>query len=175
MNLLSRNSLGSFVGNRLWLLRQPLECGWFTERFHRNALVTHFQHGQVFCAARRRENYTVTRCRLHQRAPQRRHPTDVVAVEIDLVPCLRCSPLAPLPRYWHSEQLPRRMPSSPPALLSELPGPPLPRLQSAWLKSECAHRSAAAAVCCTDSRRFHCDRRCWQPTPLLPPLRGDPW
>src|SRR5579863_5993447 len=31
------------------------------------------------------ENYAVTRCRLHQRTPQRRHPTDVVAIEIDLV------------------------------------------------------------------------------------------
>jgi len=44
---------------------------WFTERFHRNALVTHFQHGQVFCAARQLKDYAVTRCRLHQRAPQR--------------------------------------------------------------------------------------------------------
>jgi hypothetical protein len=44
---------------------------WFTERFHRNALVTHFQHVQVFCTARRLENYAVARCRLHQRAPQR--------------------------------------------------------------------------------------------------------
>jgi hypothetical protein len=43
----------------------------FTERFHRNALVTHFQHHQVFCPARRLENYVITRCRLHQRAPQR--------------------------------------------------------------------------------------------------------
>ena len=34
---------------------------WFTERFHRNALVTHFQHGQVFCTARRLENYTIAR------------------------------------------------------------------------------------------------------------------
>ena len=31
------------------------------------------------------ENYAVTRCRLHERAPQRRHPAEVVAVEIDLV------------------------------------------------------------------------------------------
>jgi aryl-alcohol dehydrogenase-like predicted oxidoreductase len=28
---------------------------WFTERFHRNALVTHFQDNQVFCTARRLE------------------------------------------------------------------------------------------------------------------------
>src|SRR5689334_2119799 len=58
---------------------------WFTERFHRNALVPHFQHGQVFCTTRRLENYTIASCRLHQGAPQRRHPTDVLAVEIDLV------------------------------------------------------------------------------------------
>src|SRR5215469_3288608 len=57
----------------------------FTERFHRDALVTHFQHGKVFCAARQMNDYTVARCRLHQRAAQRGHPTDVVAVEIDLV------------------------------------------------------------------------------------------
>src|ERR1700676_1284708 len=41
---------------------------WFTERFHRNALVTHFQHGQVFCTALQLKDYAVTRCRLHQRA-----------------------------------------------------------------------------------------------------------
>ena len=48
-----------------------LGSSWFTERFHRNALVTHFQHGQVFCTARQLKDYAVTRCRLHQRAPQR--------------------------------------------------------------------------------------------------------
>jgi hypothetical protein len=52
-------------------LRRRLGSRWFTERFHRNALVTHFQHGQVFRAARRLDNYSVARCRLHQRAPQR--------------------------------------------------------------------------------------------------------
>src|SRR5947209_9644289 len=66
-------------------LCRGLGSRWFTERFHRNALVAHFKHGQVFCAARGVENYAIARCRLHQRAPQRRHPTDVVAVEIDLV------------------------------------------------------------------------------------------
>jgi hypothetical protein len=50
---------------------EGLGSRWFTERFHRNGLVTHFEHGQVFCPARRFENYAVTRCRLHQRAPQR--------------------------------------------------------------------------------------------------------
>src|ERR1700679_2548218 len=29
-------------------LCRGLGSGWFTERFHRNTLVTHFQHGQVF-------------------------------------------------------------------------------------------------------------------------------
>src|SRR5580698_1255410 len=66
-------------------LRRDLGSRWFTERFHRNALVTHVQHGQVFRAARQLKDYAVTRCRLHQRATQRRHPTDVVAVEIDFV------------------------------------------------------------------------------------------
>ena len=52
-------------------LCRGLGSRWFTERFHRNALVTHFQHGQVFCTARQLKDYAVTRCRLHQRAPQR--------------------------------------------------------------------------------------------------------
>src|SRR5207253_10295390 len=52
-------------------LCRGLGSSWFTERFHRNALVTHFQHGQVFCAARQLKDYGVSRCRLHQRAPQR--------------------------------------------------------------------------------------------------------
>src|SRR3954447_18357943 len=55
------------------------------ERFHCNALVPHFQHGQLLRTARPMKHDTVTRRRLHQRAPQRGHPTDVVAVEIDLV------------------------------------------------------------------------------------------
>jgi hypothetical protein len=58
---------------------------WYAERFHRNVLVKHFQQGQLCCATRRLENYAIPRCRLHQCAPQRRHPTDVVAVEIDLI------------------------------------------------------------------------------------------
>ena len=33
-------------------LSRGLGSCWFTERFHRNALVTHFQHSQVFCTAR---------------------------------------------------------------------------------------------------------------------------
>src|SRR5881227_1754604 len=53
------------------LLCRGLGSRWFTERFHRNALVTDFQHPQVFCTARRLENYAVARRRLHQRAPQR--------------------------------------------------------------------------------------------------------
>jgi hypothetical protein len=52
-------------------LCRGLGSRWFTERFHRNAFVTHFQHGQVFCTARQLKDYAVTRCRLHQRAPQR--------------------------------------------------------------------------------------------------------
>ena len=44
---------------------------WFTERFHGNALVAHFQHGQLFCTAGHLQDNAVTRRRLHQRAPQR--------------------------------------------------------------------------------------------------------
>ena len=62
-----------------------LGARWFTEWFHFNALVTDFQHSQVFCAARQLKDYAVARGRLHQRARQRRHPTDVVALEIDFV------------------------------------------------------------------------------------------
>src|SRR5271169_5089322 len=51
-------------------------------RFRSNTLVTHVQHSQVFCPARQLQDYAVPRCRVHQRAPQRGHPTDVVAVEI---------------------------------------------------------------------------------------------
>src|SRR3984893_5619321 len=104
-------SSGGSVSARESLCR-GLGSRWFTERFHRNALVTHFQHGQVCCTARRLENYAITRCRLHQRAPQRRHPTDVVAVEIDLVCAhdahhsLRCRGIGIA--HSRSEECPRR-------------------------------------------------------------------
>ena len=52
-------------------LCRRLGSRWFTEGLHRNALVTHFQYGQVFSSARQMKDYAVTRCRLHQRAPQR--------------------------------------------------------------------------------------------------------
>jgi hypothetical protein len=61
-------SPGGLAPPRNFLCR-GLGSRWFTERFHRNGLVTHFQHGQVFCASRRLKNYTVARCRFHQRAP----------------------------------------------------------------------------------------------------------
>src|SRR5207237_852908 len=44
-------------------LCRGLGSRWFSERFHRNALVTHFQHGQVFCTARQLKDYGVSRCR----------------------------------------------------------------------------------------------------------------
>src|SRR5438552_2089373 len=72
-----------WIGSASESLCRGLGSRWVTERFHRNALVTHFQHGQVFCTARQLKDYAVTRCRLHQRASQRGHPADVVAVEID--------------------------------------------------------------------------------------------
>jgi hypothetical protein len=52
-------------------LSRRLRSGRLTERFHINALVTHFQYGQIFCAARHVEDYAVARFRLHQRARQR--------------------------------------------------------------------------------------------------------
>src|SRR5271156_5913829 len=79
------NNLRNGLASARESLCRGLGSRWFTERFHRNALVTHFQHGQGFCTARQLKDYAVTRCRLHQRARQRRHPTDVVAVEIDFV------------------------------------------------------------------------------------------
>src|SRR5579863_4008426 len=66
-------------------LCRGLGSNWFTERFHSNALVTNIQYGELFCAARQLQDYAVPRRRLHQRTCQRRHPTDVVAVEIDFV------------------------------------------------------------------------------------------
>jgi len=96
-----------WIGSARESLCRGLGSRWFTERFHRNALVTHFQHGQV-CL----ENYAIARCRLHQRAPQRRHPTDVVAVEIDLVCAhdahhsLRCRGIGIA--HSRSEECPRR-------------------------------------------------------------------
>src|ERR1700722_14797747 len=60
-------------------------------------------------------------------------------------------------------------------LISKLPAPPLPRLRFASQESESAHRSAAAAACRTDSRRFHGDRRYWQPTSPPPTRPGVPW
>src|SRR5512140_3074773 len=57
----------------------------FPEGFHGNALVTNFEYGEVFCAARRLENCTIALCGLHQGASQGRDPTDVVAGKIDLI------------------------------------------------------------------------------------------
>ena len=45
-------------------LRRRIGSRWFTERFHRYALVNHFQHRQVCCTAGRLENYAIARCRL---------------------------------------------------------------------------------------------------------------
>jgi hypothetical protein len=68
-------SAGHLVLCRLASARESfcrgLGSGWFTERFHRNALVTDFQHGQVFCTARQLKDHAVTCCRLHQCARQR--------------------------------------------------------------------------------------------------------
>jgi hypothetical protein len=65
-----RPSSGGLASARESLCR-GLGSRCFTEWFHRNALVTNFQHGQVFCTSRRLENYTIASGRLHQRTPQR--------------------------------------------------------------------------------------------------------
>jgi hypothetical protein len=61
---------GGLPSAREFLCR-GLGSRWLTERFHSNALVTHFQHGQVFCTTRQLKDYAVTCCRFHQRTPQR--------------------------------------------------------------------------------------------------------
>src|SRR5580692_10569012 len=81
-NSSSHLTLVMSIGVRERVPCRGLGSGWLTERFHGNGLVTHVQDDQIFCSPRRLESYAVARCRLHQRAPQRRHPTDVVAVEI---------------------------------------------------------------------------------------------
>ncbi len=63
-------SSGGSASARMFLCR-GLGSRWFTEWFHGNALVAHFQHAQVFGTARQLKDYAVTRCRLHQRASQR--------------------------------------------------------------------------------------------------------
>jgi len=58
------------------------------------------------------KGYAVTRCRLHQRAAQRGHPTNVIAVEVDLVGAhdahysLRSRGIGIT--HGHSEEYPRR-------------------------------------------------------------------
>jgi Bacterial protein of unknown function (DUF882) len=52
-------------------LCRGLGSRWFTERLHSDAFVAYFQHGQLFRTARQLKDYAVTRCRLHQRTPQR--------------------------------------------------------------------------------------------------------
>ena len=65
-------------------LCRGLRSSWFTERFHRYAFVTHFQHGQVFCTARQLKDYAVTRCGLHQRTP--RGDTQLVWLRLRSIP-----------------------------------------------------------------------------------------
>jgi hypothetical protein len=67
---LAVSSSGGLASARKFLCR-GLGSRWLTERFHSNALVTYFQHSQVFGTARQLKDYAVTRRRLHQRARQR--------------------------------------------------------------------------------------------------------
>ena len=53
------SSSGGLASARKSLCR-GLGSRWFTERFHRNGFVTHFQHGQVFSTARHLKDYAVT-------------------------------------------------------------------------------------------------------------------
>ena len=75
-------TVGRIFGLRL--LGRGLGSGWFAERLHGNALVTHFEDLQLL-RRRAREPDAVAWARLHQGARQRRHPADVVAIQIDFV------------------------------------------------------------------------------------------
>src|ERR1700691_5488002 len=102
-------------------LCRGLGSRWFTERFHRNALVTHFQHGQVCCTARHLENYAMPAADFINARP--RGDTQLMWLRLrstSSVPTMLTTRSAAA--HWHSARSLRRMPSSPPARLSELPG-----------------------------------------------------
>src|SRR4029077_6612480 len=59
--------------------------GWCAERLHGDALVPHIEDLQLLDDTRRVKDETVPWPRLHQCARQRRLPTDMVAIQIDLI------------------------------------------------------------------------------------------
>src|SRR4029077_14865424 len=70
----ARTSLGRGLGPR-----------WFAEGLPGDPVVTHLEDLQLFRRARRAKDHTVAWSGLRQRASQWRYPTDVVAIQIDLV------------------------------------------------------------------------------------------
>jgi hypothetical protein len=60
-------------------------AGRCAERLHGDALVTHVEDLELLGGTRRVKDYTVPWPRPHQCARQRRLPTDMVAIQIDLV------------------------------------------------------------------------------------------
>lgn len=55
------------------------------ERVHRNRHVFHVDDLEFLGLRRRTHHHAVARRRLHQRAPQRRHPADIAAGQVDFV------------------------------------------------------------------------------------------
>src|SRR5262245_13271273 len=55
------------------------------ERIHRNRRVFDVEDLEMLGLVGRAEHDAIARARLHQRARERRHPTDVAAVDVDLV------------------------------------------------------------------------------------------
>ena len=144
-------------------LRRGLGPRWFAERLHGNALVTHFQDLQFLRATRRVKIHAVTGAGLHQRAPQRRDPADVVAVEIDLVGAddahhpLRASGIGIA--HGRPEEDPRRRPPGPGRLgVDHFRG-----IDSLRQIVNPLVDLAQPPLAGTDSRRSRCDRRCSPP------------
>ena len=102
----------------------------------RNASVRHFEDDQVFSAARGfRERPGPRLADLSSARPKRGHPTNVVAVQIDLVGAHDAHHSFPFLWHWRIGWSLRRMPGSPPAPRSPgVPGPPLPQLRSRFVR-----------------------------------------
>lgn len=67
------------------LSRQRFGAGRFAEGFDRDALVADIDDREVFSSARCTEHHAVAWTGFHQRPRQRRHPTDVMTLEVDFV------------------------------------------------------------------------------------------
>src|SRR6185369_15826099 len=76
---------GGLAGDGTAGLGRRLGPGWFAERLHEDALVTNLENLQLLGAGRRAKNDEIAGLGLHQSACERRHPADVVSIEVDLV------------------------------------------------------------------------------------------